>query len=473
MLSVVIPTRGADDLIDSCLAALSMQTARPDEVIIVDDGDTDWIAVGKSADSWGLGNSVRVVNGLSAGFSSAVNIGLAQALGSVVVVLNNDCQPAPRCFESLLGSLEADPTAAAASPVLDDPGLISIRHEFVRNMVGIAGDQPEGPLLAVEGRVMSRVTPNRRTVHLPWTCVALTRRALDLVGDLNEEFESGLYADDDWHQRCSQHGMHALIDTNAFASHMESETFRRQKIDYRVKLNKTRQHFLDGCHVLACVLTCDRKGDGAEAIQSIHEQSGIKVTVYRNHEGQEPDDSFNADWWGIDGELLGDMQPGFDQDQHYRLPRIIAARNMALDVMRLNSEFTHLMFVDSDVTLTDPGSIRRLVLWRQALIGGAVPGRGSHSHVHMKFGPREELHSGLAAFDWGTCGCLLLDRLVAMRTQFRWGSSELHPGEMRSEDPALGEWLTANDFGRWVIDESVICQHNDPESQPLTGVAQF
>jgi GT2 family glycosyltransferase len=105
--SLVIPTFNGWHLLEPCLSAVARQTRLPDETIVVDDGSTDETVQHLTADyPW-----VRtVVLPKNLGFVGAVNLGIDEANGDVIVLLNNDTEPEPGWFAALVAPLETDPS---------------------------------------------------------------------------------------------------------------------------------------------------------------------------------------------------------------------------------------------------------------------------------------------------------------------------------------------------------------------------
>jgi hypothetical protein len=184
-------------------------------------------------------------------------------------------------------------------------------------------------------------------------------------------------------------------------------------------------------------------------------------------------DSQSLTTWNLAPSLLP-VQPLHDQDQTYRLPRIVAARNLCLDIMRANRSYTHLLFLDSDVAANSRDGLEKLLLSQRPLIGGLVHGRGEQSHAEVVAGIRTEYHGRQFCCDWGSCGYQLIARPLCDRYQFRWGHSRLSRAR-RSEDPAFSEDVAADHWGRYVVDPGVTAEHVDNTADPLAmqTVAQF
>jgi GT2 family glycosyltransferase len=122
--SVIVPTRNGAHLLPECLEALWNQTFRDFEIVVVDDASSDGtydLLLGYPE----VKKLVQLPGARGHGFVAAVNAGLVEAKGEVIVLLNNDAVPEPRWLEELLGELDRHPWASMAASKLvlyDRPG---------------------------------------------------------------------------------------------------------------------------------------------------------------------------------------------------------------------------------------------------------------------------------------------------------------------------------------------------------------
>jgi len=232
--------------------------------------------------------------------------------------------------------------------------------------------------------------------------------------------------------------------------------------------------------IVGATILCDRKASsqtvGLRALAAMDGIAELYVNVETNHteswldmrmllaQQQKP--------WTIEGwyrEGWKDSKPEFDQDQK-RLPYIVAARNMCIDyALSIGAEW--LLFVDADV-MPQPDGIRHLLEIDQPLVGGLVPGRGIHGFLHYVF-PGEV---GITESEkyircgHGTCGYMLIHRMVFSRLRFRWGYSNIRGDVWRPEDPAYCE--DARKLGladAFYISKRATATHWDDPKNPLTN----
>ena len=116
-LSVVVPTHDTRELTSRCLAALAA-VPEPLEVLVVDDASSDGTGEALAA---GFPQVAVLRCPTRVGFTRAANIGLAQARGEIVLLLNSDTEVAPAGVRELLAAFDADPRLGAAGGLLHYP----------------------------------------------------------------------------------------------------------------------------------------------------------------------------------------------------------------------------------------------------------------------------------------------------------------------------------------------------------------
>jgi len=102
-VSVVIPNRDGAGVLERCLDALAAAEG-VGEVIVVDDGSSDG-----SDEHAGARAGVLVLSSPGRGFSAAVNHGLAQARGDLVLLLNSDAFVRPDTIARLVEAVAGRP----------------------------------------------------------------------------------------------------------------------------------------------------------------------------------------------------------------------------------------------------------------------------------------------------------------------------------------------------------------------------
>jgi GT2 family glycosyltransferase len=102
-VSVVVLNYNGKHYLEPCLSSLEKQTCRDFEVILVDNGSSDG-SVEYVENNWGW---VRVIAlGENLGFCGGNNVGIREARGKYVALLNNDTEVDPRWLEELETALD-------------------------------------------------------------------------------------------------------------------------------------------------------------------------------------------------------------------------------------------------------------------------------------------------------------------------------------------------------------------------------
>lgn len=132
LISVVVPNWNGGDFLHLCLASVECQSYRPIEIIVVDDASTD-----DSPDSVSRAfpDATLVRLAQNRGFAHAANVGMCQARGAIIALLNNDAVADERWVEELAAALGRNPQAgSAASKMLmwDRPSVINSAGDVFR-----------------------------------------------------------------------------------------------------------------------------------------------------------------------------------------------------------------------------------------------------------------------------------------------------------------------------------------------------
>lgn len=274
-ISVVIPTWRGKDHLAALLPTLAEQSLRPKEILVIDGASGD--------DSRGVAESfgARFIEmEQNRGFAYAVNLGLSQAQGRFVAVLNNDTRLSPLWLEKLR---DADsPFACGKVLQWQRPTHIDATWDLV--------SQSGVPLRCGSGKKDGQFWNRPRKIQLaPWTAVLLRRDYFTAVGSLDESFESYL-EDVDYGLRGAELGFMGAYVPEAVAWHRGSSTFgawhpRQVRLTSRNQSLLVAKHGGDGTKVffgqLLWGLAAARNGRGADWLRGKWE-AWRKTKGYQN-----------------------------------------------------------------------------------------------------------------------------------------------------------------------------------------------
>ncbi|HTJ74433.1 MAG TPA: glycosyltransferase [Acidimicrobiales bacterium] len=235
-VTVVIPTWNALAYTRSCIEALRRLTDHPSwRIVAVDNGSTDgtveWLG--------GVGGVTVIGNSRNLGFSKACNQGIAAAgPDDDVVLLNSDLEVTDADW---LAKLQA---AAYATPdvgvvgcrLVDGDGLISHLGSYVppRSLFG----QQLGGL----ERDIGQATRTRPAESVVFAQVYLTRRCIERVGVLDEDFFS-YFEDADYCVRAVKAGLQVLFVGGVTSVHHGNVSTRENNVDFWTMFNRSHRTF--------------------------------------------------------------------------------------------------------------------------------------------------------------------------------------------------------------------------------------
>lgn len=217
-VSVIIVTHNSHRYISSCLASLRRNATYPNlEVIVVDNASSDQTSelVAHHRETWDQLAFVRQSTNHS--FASANNEGVRQASGDYVLLLNPDTIVTPGWCGRLLSCLLREQGA----------GLVSAVTNFAGNEVKIDFDyDSEGTMeLFAARRARAKHRQSLSLQVAPLFC-SLMRRDLYLeVGGLDEQYEIGMFEDDDFAMKIREKGLRVLAAEDCFVHHFGQASF--------------------------------------------------------------------------------------------------------------------------------------------------------------------------------------------------------------------------------------------------------
>ena len=219
-MTVVIPSWNGRAWLDVVMPTLERQRFRDFETLVVDNGSSDGSAE-HVRERWPWAGVLALSD--NAGFAAAVNRGIEQARGDLVALVNNDMELHEDFLGALVGGLDSNPAAAAATAK-----MLTLQ---ARDVIDGAGDA-----LRWSGVVMPRGRGERDTgqydapaeVFSACGGAALYRRAaFDEVGLFDEAFFAQM-EDVDWGFRARLLGYGCRYVPGAIAYHQGSASMRRE-----------------------------------------------------------------------------------------------------------------------------------------------------------------------------------------------------------------------------------------------------
>jgi GT2 family glycosyltransferase len=188
LVSIIIPHYNGTDLLRRCLRALQQTEYEPVEILVVDNASTD-----------GSGETAKVEfpqiklirETTNRGFAGGCNVGMREASGKYIVLLNNDAVVTKGWLGHLVRTAEDDPKIGALQPK-----ILGYSRKSHFDYAGAAGgfmDVLGYPF--ARGRIFFTLEANsgqyEKESNIFWatgTCTLLRRSAVEQVGELDETF---------------------------------------------------------------------------------------------------------------------------------------------------------------------------------------------------------------------------------------------------------------------------------------------
>lgn len=200
-VSIVIPVLNQLEMTEQCLEGIAAHTQGVrHEIIVINNGSTD--GTREYLDSR---PEVRAIHlDRNVGVGPAWNIGLREAAGDFICVINNDIVVTPRWLEALLWPFEQEPRVWCSGPIFtrfEKPDAFDALAKLVSD---------SAPLLVTGGIV--------------GFCFLLSRHAVEELGEFDERFETAWFEDTDYYMRLLHAGHPPALATNCLIHHYETRT---------------------------------------------------------------------------------------------------------------------------------------------------------------------------------------------------------------------------------------------------------
>lgn len=211
-LSAVVPTVGRSPWLVECLEALRRQ-GQGLEIVVVDQAESPMEVPPPLVD--------RVLRpGKNLGFAGGANLGIAEAAGEFIAVVNDDAVVDDGWLDRLREAMSSDPQAAAAQGLnvrLDDPSVV--------DGAGIGWNRWWQAVQLGHGEPVKEESESREIFGVSATAALYRREALRTVTSQGEVFDSRLgsyYEDVDLAVRLRAAGWRSYLVPAARARHAGS-----------------------------------------------------------------------------------------------------------------------------------------------------------------------------------------------------------------------------------------------------------
>ncbi|MFF2484537.1 glycosyltransferase family 2 protein [Paenibacillus sp. NPDC058071] len=227
LTSIIIPTYNGLSWLREAVASISRCTPEPHEIIVVDNGSTDGTLSFLQEQ-----NITFVSHPGNTGFPTACNWGLRMARGDYLLLLNDDVLVTDHWLGGMLDAFAKDPEIGIVGPLSN---YVSGRQQV---------DMPSSytdTAASIRKAALGQVEYVNRVIGF---CMLISRRLLDRIGLLDEQFSPGHFEDDDYCYRARAAGFRIAIAKDVFIYHDGSASFKREPGAVDQLLARNRQLFV-------------------------------------------------------------------------------------------------------------------------------------------------------------------------------------------------------------------------------------
>lgn len=208
---IVLVWNGMADLAE-CLSALCSQEGADLEIIVVDNASSDG-----SADfvSSRYPEIHLIRNERNLGFAAGNNLGLRVATGEILMLLNQDTIVHPNWARALLEAFDEYPTCGAVG------GKALYPDGRIQHAGGYVDERGEGRHYGYDRLDEGQFGQTRDVDYVTGAAIAVSRKAMEAVGGLDEGFAAAYFEDVDWCYRIREAGFRVVYAPQAVLIHKE------------------------------------------------------------------------------------------------------------------------------------------------------------------------------------------------------------------------------------------------------------
>jgi len=212
---------------------IKRHTYTPYKILVIDNGSTDGTTVYLRADP----QIYHIENTCNLGFGRGFNIGLELIDTPYFVLCNSDIVVTKNWLKRMITHIDLDEKLACLGP----------RSNYVSGPQRVESpDYKDLQALQEYAKTFYEKAGTVLTYHqrIVFFCTLFKSIVLKHVGLLDERFEIGNFEDDDYCMRILGRGAKCAFDNSVFIHHYGSQTFIKNKLDYKKIMEKNKERFL-------------------------------------------------------------------------------------------------------------------------------------------------------------------------------------------------------------------------------------
>lgn len=234
-LSIIIPTYNQLDYTIKCIESVLKHTSNTFEIIVVDNASTDGTLLYLET----VPDIKIVKNNENLGYAKANNQGLKEAVGNIIIFMNNDVVVTEGWDQIIFDAFIKDQNLGAVGPLTNNiSGQQKINVNYNEQNLNQFDEFVTNHKFNNKGNVMK--------VHrLVGFLLACRRDVLETIGGFDEIFGKGNYEDDDLCLRIIESGFDLAITKECFVHHFGSSTFKLDMEEYYSLLKNNKDKIRD------------------------------------------------------------------------------------------------------------------------------------------------------------------------------------------------------------------------------------
>ena len=211
--------------------SIKRYTHTPYKILVVDNGSTDGTIAYLRADK----EILHIENSCNLGFGRGFNTGLMNIDTPYFVLSNSDVIVTEGWLSKMIGHIDLDEKLVCLGP---RSNYVS-GPQMVQNVSYKDLDQLQ---IYAKSKLFQRLDPLTYSQRIVFFFTLFKSQVLSKTGFFDERFEVGNFEDDDYCMRILAQGSKCAFDNSVFIHHYGSQTFLKNKIDYKkvMEINKAR-----------------------------------------------------------------------------------------------------------------------------------------------------------------------------------------------------------------------------------------
>jgi len=220
-INVIVLTYNNLEINQLCIKSILEKTAYPNyELIIVDNCSTDGTREYLSRLAQEKSHVKVLLNDENLGFAAGNNVGMKQADGAYIVLLNNDTLITRGWLTTLAKHMENNKMLGMCGPVTNSIGneaKIKVDYHSMRELERFAYDY-----------TTRHLGEEYQNVHvLAFFCTIIRKNVVEECGYLDESYGIGMFEDDDYAETVKSRGYSLTIAEDAFIHHFHGVSFNK------------------------------------------------------------------------------------------------------------------------------------------------------------------------------------------------------------------------------------------------------